>query len=47
VAAKFDRLAAAHLGSELRARIRDAIGDLEQLSVDELTRLLATQVNSA
>lgn len=47
VAAKFDRLAAGHLGSEPRARIRNAIGDLDQLSVDKLTRLLAPPVSSA
>jgi 2-methylcitrate dehydratase len=42
VASKFDRLAASHVGPELRARIRAAAADLEQLQVEDLTRLLAT-----
>jgi 2-methylcitrate dehydratase len=41
VAAKFDRLAAAHLDPGRRAQIRDAVGELDELRVDELTRLLA------
>ena len=41
VAAKFDRLAG-HVEPGLRTRIADAVGNLEQLAVDELTRLLAT-----
>jgi 2-methylcitrate dehydratase len=44
VAGKFDRLAAPHLESGTRARIRDAVGDLDSLQVDELTRLLGTPV---
>lgn len=44
VAGKFDRLAAPHLESGPRARIRDAVGDLDSLQVDELTRLLGTPV---
>src|SRR4051794_30644627 len=47
VAAKFDRLAAPHLDSGLRAQIRDAVGELEQLRVEELTRLLASPAPSA
>ena len=42
VAAKFDRLAARHVELGLRTRIADAVGNLEQLGVDELTPLLAT-----
>jgi 2-methylcitrate dehydratase len=41
VAAKFDRLAARHLDPGRRAQIRDAVGELDELQVDELTRLLA------
>jgi 2-methylcitrate dehydratase len=41
VAAKFDRLAAAHVDPGRRAQIRDAVGELDELRVDELTRLLA------
>ena len=40
VAAKFDRLAERHLDADQRARIQDAIGALEELQVDDLTRLL-------
>jgi 2-methylcitrate dehydratase len=47
VAGKFDRLAAPHLESGPRARIHDAVGDLDSLQVDELTRLLATPVTPA
>jgi 2-methylcitrate dehydratase len=41
VTAKFDRLAARHVGSPLRARIADAVRRLDELQVEELTRLLA------
>lgn len=44
VAAKFDRLAARHVEAGLRAQIRDAVGDLDQLQVDELTDLLRRPV---
>ena len=47
VAAKFDRLATPHLESGRRARIREAVGDIDSLQVDELTRLLAAPVTSA
>ena len=40
VAAKFDRLAERHLDTGERARIKDAIGALEELEVEDLTRLL-------
>ncbi|MEX2194247.1 MAG: MmgE/PrpD family protein [Thermoleophilaceae bacterium] len=42
VTAKFDRLAAPHVEPTLRGQIRDAVGELDELSVDDLTRLLAT-----
>ncbi len=42
VAAKFERLASRHAGSELRAQIVDAVRRLDEIEVDELTRLLAT-----
>ncbi|HJS96978.1 MAG TPA: MmgE/PrpD family protein [Solirubrobacteraceae bacterium] len=41
VAAKFERLAETHLGPELRAEIQAAVEDLDQLPVEDLTRLLA------
>jgi 2-methylcitrate dehydratase len=41
VTAKFDRLAARHVGSPLRARIADAVRHMDELQVEELTRLLA------
>jgi 2-methylcitrate dehydratase len=41
VTAKFDRLAARHVESPLRAQIADAVRHLDELQVDELTRLLA------
>jgi 2-methylcitrate dehydratase len=41
VGSKFDRLAAGHIEPELRDGIRAAVADLEQLQVDDLTRLLA------
>lgn len=44
VAGKFDRLATPHVPSELRARIREAVGDLDSLQADELTRLLKAPV---
>ena len=47
VSAKFERLATHHVESRRRAQIRAAVGDLDQLQVDELTRLLATPVRSA
>jgi 2-methylcitrate dehydratase len=42
VAAKFDRLAARHVEPALRARLQDAVANLDELRVDELTRLLGT-----
>jgi 2-methylcitrate dehydratase len=42
VAAKFDRLAARHVERGLRAQIADAVGGLDELQVDDLTRLLVT-----
>jgi 2-methylcitrate dehydratase len=42
VAAKFERLASRHAGSGLRAQITDAVRRLDEIEVDELTRLLAT-----
>jgi 2-methylcitrate dehydratase len=47
VAGKFDRLAAPHLRAGLRAQICEAVGNLDSLQVDELTRLLATPVTTA
>jgi 2-methylcitrate dehydratase len=41
VAAKFERLAETHLGPELRAEIQAAVRSLDQLPVEDLTRLLA------
>jgi 2-methylcitrate dehydratase len=41
VAAKFDRLAGAHIEPGLRARIQDAVRNLDELEVQELTALLA------
>ena len=41
VAAKFDRLAAGHVEPKLGARIQDAVRRLEELDVEDLTRLLA------
>ena len=41
VAAKFDRLAERHVESALRARIRDTVSGLDDLQVEDLTRLLA------
>jgi 2-methylcitrate dehydratase len=46
VAAKFDRLAARHVESERRAQIADAVRHLDELQVDELTRLLAPTPSS-
>ena len=40
VAAKFDRLAEGRVASEQAARVKDAVASLEELSVEELTRLL-------
>ncbi|MGH3261742.1 MAG: hypothetical protein ACRDNS_07085, partial [Trebonia sp.] len=40
VAAKFDRLAGPHIGPELRAQIKDAVVNLDELTVEDLTRLL-------
>ena len=40
VAAKFDQLAERHLDADQRARIKDAVGALEELQVEDLTRLL-------
>ncbi len=41
VAAKFDRLSAGQIDRERRARIKETVGDLEQLTVEQLARLLA------
>jgi 2-methylcitrate dehydratase len=41
VAEKFDRLAERHIDPDRRARIKDAVSELEQLNVEYLTRLLA------
>jgi 2-methylcitrate dehydratase len=41
VAAKFNRLADRHVEPERRAQIRDAVSELDELVVEELTRLLA------
>lgn len=41
VAAKFDRVAAGHVDRRQRAQIADAVKHLDELRVDELTRLLA------
>jgi 2-methylcitrate dehydratase len=40
VAAKFDRLAEGRVGAEQAARIKDAVANFEELSVEELTGLL-------
>ncbi len=48
-AAKFNRLAAAHIDSGARAQIVDAVrrlGELDHLGVDELMRLLTTPLTS-
>jgi 2-methylcitrate dehydratase len=42
VTAKFDRLAAGHAAARMRTQIADAVKHLDDLRVDELTRLLAT-----
>jgi 2-methylcitrate dehydratase len=42
VTAKFDRLAAGHADARMRTQIADAVRHLDDLRVDELTRLLAT-----
>jgi 2-methylcitrate dehydratase len=42
VAAKFDRLASRHVGDGLRARIKDAVGRLDAITLDELTDELAS-----
>lgn len=41
VAAKFDRLAAHHVEPGLRARIQDTVRNLDEIQVEDLTRLLA------
>jgi 2-methylcitrate dehydratase len=46
VATKFDRLAAAHVGSRLRTQIADAVTHLDDLQVTDLTRLLATPLTA-
>lgn len=46
VAAKFDRLAERHLEPGLRARIQDAVKNLDELPVEDLTRLLAIPTTS-
>jgi 2-methylcitrate dehydratase len=43
VAAKFDRLAERHVEPSLRTRIEDAIANLDELPVQQLTNLLASQ----
>ncbi len=43
MAAKFERLASRHAGSRGRAQMADAVRCLDEVAVDELTRLLATQ----
>jgi 2-methylcitrate dehydratase len=45
VAAKFDRLAAEHVGPGLRSRIQDAVRNLDQLRVEELMALLALKID--
>ncbi len=47
VAAKFNRLAARHVEPGLRARIQDAVENLDELRVDELTSLLAKHEGAA
>jgi 2-methylcitrate dehydratase len=47
VATKFDRLAAAHVGLRLRTQIAEAVEHLDDLQVDELTRLLATPLTAS
>jgi 2-methylcitrate dehydratase len=47
VAAKFDRLAERHVEASLRTRIRDVIANLDELPVQQLTNLLASQPISA
>ncbi len=47
VAAKFDRLAARHVAPEPRACLQDAVANLDELRVDELTRLLATPARAS
>jgi 2-methylcitrate dehydratase len=42
VAVKFDRLAARNVEPGLREQIRRAVGELEELQIEALTRLLAT-----
>jgi 2-methylcitrate dehydratase len=46
-AAKFDRLAKHRCDVEHRARIKQAVGDLEQLTVEHLTRLLVAPIRVA
>jgi 2-methylcitrate dehydratase len=43
VAAKFDRLAGRHVEPSLRTRIQDVIANLDELPVQQLTNLLASQ----
>ena len=43
VAAKFDRLAERHVEASLRTSIQDAIANLDELPVQQLTNLLASQ----
>jgi len=43
VAAKFDRLAERHVEPSLRTRIQDVIANLDELPVQQLTNLLASQ----
>ena len=40
VAAKFDRLAERHVDSDSRKQIRDAVAELNERRVEDLTRLL-------
>ena len=46
VEAKFERLAARSVGPALRTEIAEAVRHLDELQVDELTRLLAAPLNS-
>ena len=42
VVSKFDRLAASHVDPDVSRGIQDAVGHLDELAVDDLTRLLAS-----
>ncbi|MBA2273512.1 MAG: hypothetical protein H0W21_06370 [Actinobacteria bacterium] len=47
VTEKFERLAERHIEPELRARIIDAVGHLDELRVEDLTELLAVSAPHA